>query len=144
MNPGKDVLAAVLGLRCSNVDRPSDWLWSFTFGSGDRMATLNIECPWRLVVDGSIVFGNRDHAQRFGHYAPLDGPRHCSRLLSGQTVNDVQVRSEVGDISLVFENDARLEVFNDSSGYEGWSFTVKGGKTLTALGGGKLTVQGRP
>lgn len=137
-NSGKDILASVLGLRCSNVERVSDLLWRFSFGSGDRTGALTVECPWRLVVNGNIIFGDRDQGQRFGREDPVDGPRHCMRLISGQTVNDVDLRPDTGDISFVFENDCRLEVFSNSSGFEAWSFSMKGGKTLTSLGGGGL------
>lgn len=41
-----------------------------------------------------------------------------------------------GDLELRFGRDWTLQVFNDSSGYQGWQLTGPGDRQVIALGGG--------
>ncbi len=50
---------------------------------------------------------------------------------------------KTADIQIRFEGDLRLEVFNNSSGYEGWNAAVQvDGQTISVvgLGGGDLAI----
>lgn len=52
-------------------------------------------------------------------------------------MTDAIVSSAVSDLAIEF-GPCRLEVFNDSSGYEGWTLAGPDGETLIAQGGGHL------
>jgi hypothetical protein len=112
--------------------------WQFRFGDGD--AILNLECPWRLLLNGAIAFGGDDDGQQFGLPAALDGVKETEELLSGSLVRSVEVRSGCSDLSLTFQNGVRLEAFNGSSGYEGWTCSGKGRVTVVAQGDGNLSI----
>jgi hypothetical protein len=120
---------------CTYVEKARH-LWQFRFGDGD--ATLNVECPWRLLLNGAIAFGGDDDGQQFGLPAALDGVKETEKLLLASPVRSVEVRSGCSDLSLTFQNGVRLEAFNGSSGYEGWTCSGKGGITVVAQGGGNF------
>jgi len=55
----------------------------------------------------------------------------------------VELDEQTADLRVVFDGGARLDFFNNSSGYEGWEASVpsEGGELiLIALGGGKLAM----
>jgi hypothetical protein len=126
----------LLGLPCTEVAKAGH-LWQLTFGDGN--ATLNLECPWRLLSHGAVVYGGDDDGQQFGLPAPLDGVKETRKLLDASSVSSVEVREACSDLSLKFENGVILEAFNGSSGYEGWTCSGKSG-TVVAQGGGNLAV----
>lgn len=107
---------------------------------GDGEVTLNLECPWRLLLNGAIAFGGDDDGQQFGLSAPLDVVKETEKLLSASLVSLVEIREGCSDLSLTFQNGVRLEAFNGSSGYEGWTCSGKGGVTVVAQGGGNLSM----
>lgn len=109
----------IVGLHVTEVLK-AEHSWDFAFDSGKAM--INIECTWRIVIDGRIAFGRDDHGQKFGLSAPLDGVRESIQLLSSSRVAAIHIRRGTGDLEIKFENGSRLEIFNSSSGYEGWSF----------------------
>jgi hypothetical protein len=127
----------VLRLPCTHVEKAGH-LWQFRFGDGE--ATLNLECPWRLLLNGAIALGDDDDGQQFGLPAPLDGVKEAEKLLSASQVSLVEIREGCGDLSLTFQNGVRLEAFNGSSGYEGWTCSGKIGVTVVAQGGGNLSI----
>jgi hypothetical protein len=57
---------------CTYVEKAGH-LWQLRFGDGD--ANLNLECPWRLLLNGAIAFGGDDDGLQFGLPAALDGVR---------------------------------------------------------------------
>jgi Family of unknown function (DUF6188) len=128
---------ALTGLLCTTVSR-SDYLWQFTFGNRD--AALNLECPWRLLAEESIVYGYEDHGQKFGHSEPVDGVKKTETLIANSPVSLVEIQQGSADLSITFENGVRLQAFNGSSGYEGWTCAFESGLTVVAQGGGNLTV----
>ena len=85
---------------CTYVEKAGH-LWQFRFGDGD--ATLNLECPWRLLLNGAIAFGG-DDGQQFGLPAALDGVKKTEKLLSASLVRSVEVLSGCSDLSLTFQN----------------------------------------
>jgi hypothetical protein len=126
--------SSLINLPCTEVEK-SGHLWQFRFGGG--VATLNLECPWRVISQGAIVYGGDDDGQQFGFAAPIDGLRKTTALLAASPVVSLHVREASGDLSLTFENGVLLESFNDSSGYEGWTCSAAEG-TVVAQGGGNL------
>lgn len=126
----------LLNIYCTEVEKAGH-LWQFRFGDGN--ATLNLECPWRLLLHGAIVYGGDDDGQQFGLPAPIDGVRETKKLLATSSVTSLEVRETCSDLSLTFGNGVLLEAFNGSSGYEGWTCSG-GGTTVVAQGGGTLSI----
>jgi hypothetical protein len=83
--------------------------------------------------------GNADHGQQVGLPNPLDGVIEGQRLLSDKVIK-VDVRAHTSDLLVEFSNGVFLEVFNSSSGYEGWECSSKNGLLVIATGGGELQV----
>src|SRR5262245_51268545 len=111
--------------------------WLFTFSNG---ALLQAECPWRVVSEGRVALGNVDHDQKFGLREPIDATQLARRILADQRIAIARVQPETSDLVLEFSSGARLELFNGSSGYEGWSLTSPQGHQFIAQGGGRLVL----
>ena len=136
-SPAATLAAALQGRECHVARREADW--SFDFG---KRLIIAASIPWRVVTPEGIAHGVDDDGQWFGLARPVDGEARTNELLRGQKVVGVELDEQTADLQLAFDGGARLDFFNNSSGYEGWQASVPtGGKELTviALGGGKLT-----
>jgi uncharacterized protein DUF6188 len=109
--------------------------WIFDFGES---YVLQVACPWRLIKDGGIALGHCDHGQWFGLPEPVDVETAVFDLLRKHGVLDAVITDGSADLSVDFGAGVRLEVFNSSSGYEGWILNAPGGRFLVAQGGGRL------
>lgn len=128
--------ADLAGRCCSVTRREHDWF--FDFGEGWR---LRVAATWRIVAAGRIALAEQDDGQQFGHPAPLDGEALARELLEARRIAAAVVDRQTADLELIFEEGTRLQVFNDSSGYEGWDarFPAAGGwRLLVGLGGGAI------
>jgi hypothetical protein len=130
----KSIDSAFISLRCTNVTRFGDASWKFDF---EARTVLQIWCPWRIVTAVGVALGNADHEQKFGLPKPIDAQQEAQRLLAAKVVKLV-VRARTADLLIEFENGSGLEVFNSSSGYEGWECADKDGLLVVARGGGEL------
>jgi Family of unknown function (DUF6188) len=126
------IQSALSGLRCTDVTGFSAESWKFDF---EGKVVLQVYCPWRIITDKGIVLGNADHGQRFGLPAPIDAQHEARKLLS-ERVLKVTIREKTADLLIEFEKGSCLEVFNSSSGYEGWECSSKNGLLVIARGGG--------
>jgi hypothetical protein len=128
----------LLGLSCTCVHKTEN-SWHLIFGEEKR--SLDLECPWRLLVGGSIAFADEDDGHQFGLPSPVDGEELTRRILSISPVVAVKVTS-TADIALIFENGAVLEAFNHSGGYEAWTVSDANplGFLAVAQGGGRLEI----
>jgi hypothetical protein len=127
-------LSWMVGLRYRELIR-GDYSWHFEFDPG---TSLLAECPWRIIANGRIALGSVDDGQQFGLPAPLDARFIARELLHGAPVTAVEVTSASSDLVLRFEGERRLELFNNSSGYEGWTLTGPDGRHFIAQGGGQI------
>ena len=130
--------AWLIGRSCTIIRREHGW----TIDLGDG-ATITIAVPWRIVSQGRIAFADRDDGHSFGLPAPLDGEVETRRLLTGKRIVSAKVDRQTADIALLFDSETRLDVFNSSSGYEGWEARCKvelGWIWLIAQGGGNIVV----
>lgn len=134
MTETKSIDSAFIGLGCTNVTRFNTASWKFDF---EGKTALQVYCPWRIVSAAGIVLGNADHEQQFGLSKPVDAREEAQRLLNAKATK-VTVRARTADLLVEFENGSCLEVFNSSSGYEGWECSDKDGLLVVALGGGEL------
>ena len=82
------------------------------------------ECPWRISP------------------APVDAEAIAGELLGGREVIAAEIKPETADLVLTFEGERRLELFNNSSGYEGWTLNGSDGRRLIAQGGGTVVELG--
>jgi len=139
-NPAQILLSELIGLPCTKVNKPSDWLWQFVFGQAE--AVIGVEGFWRVIVDGKIHFACDDDGQKFGLPEPVNGVKLCAELLQHKKVTSLELRSDLNDLFVTFERGARLEIFNTSAGYESWSYQAKSGKTMHELGGGNVAIFG--
>ena len=112
-----------------------DWVFDF----GDRHV-LRVSCAWRLYANGRIQLGHRDDGQLFGLKQPLDAKRRLLEALEGRSIVEARLSEASGDLVLDFGANSRLDLFNDSCGYEGWNFALPGGRWVVAAGGGQLSL----
>ncbi len=103
-------------------------------------ASLTLECPWRIMARGRIMLGSVDHAQKFGHDTPVDAAATAASILGDRKIQYVQVLPNSSDLVLDFGNGLRLEAWNNSSGYEGWTAHGPDNQRIVALGGGEVAI----
>ncbi len=132
------VSGSLCGTVLTGVKKPVSGVWALEFGSG----SLNIECPWRIVHDGSVLLGSVDDGQKFGLPVPVDGALELFRILNGKIVEAVEI-NRIADLRVVFDGNTLLEAFNHSSGYEGWNYIDRSGLQVIALGGGDVAIWGK-
>lgn len=130
----KSIDSAFIGLSCISVTRFGAESWKFNF---EGKTVLQVYCPWRIVTAAGIALGNVDHEQQFGLPKPVDAQEEAQRLLNAKAVK-ITVRVKTADLLIEFENRSCLEVFNSSSGYEGWECSDKDGLLVVASGGGEF------
>ena len=124
----------IVGLRCRAVRREPH-TWHFDFGAD---TSLVAECPWRVIANTRIALGSVDDHQQFGLLVPVDAEVLAGELLRGRQVTAVEVRPDSSDLVVSFDGEKRLELFNNSSGYEGWTLNGPDGRQVIAQGGGSL------
>jgi len=90
-------------------------------------------------MEGRIALGDCDHGQKFGLPEPVDGPAEAKRLLSNKSIQAVVVREDAGDLAITFSDRTVLEVFQISSGHEGWQIGIPG-LNVVVMGGGDLAM----
>jgi hypothetical protein len=127
----------LLGMQCTEIVK-QDYAWTFVFGV--QQATLNLECPWRLLLQGAIAYGYEDDGQKFGLPEPVDGVRRATELIGSSQIASVEVRPGPSDLVITFRNGVTLEALNMSSGYEVWICNFQNGTTVVAQGGGDGTL----
>ena len=126
----------LIGQRCTSVER-SEQTYSFVFGD----SRLNVHSLWRISDATNILVTSEDDAQRFGLPAPIDARQRAQELLRDLEVRSVTVDVQKGDLTIAFAQ-SRLEVINDSSGYEPW--TIHAPKMdIIAASGGKVQILAR-
>jgi hypothetical protein len=141
--PEQSPLDAWLGRRCTGVDR-HEYAWSFGF---DNAGGLYVQCPWRIIAEGRIALAGTDDGHQFGLPEPLDGEVTARELLVGKQVTSVRIDPVSADLRVAFGEHAILELFNNSSGYEGWNAVAfRNGKTsnVIAQGGGAIAMFEHP
>lgn len=132
-----DFEASLVGQTCSIRRRENDWVFDFKDG-----VTLAIEVPWRIVSNGRIAFASEDHGHVFGRTSPVSGEHEAAKLLSTKPITSAVVDRQTADLTLHFDPATRIDLFNNSSGYEGWAATYAIGNkrwSAIALGGGEVT-----
>jgi hypothetical protein len=136
LNPSEMILESLRGSSVTSVDHYAVDSWHLNFGAAD----LNISCPWRIVSSVGVLLSGLDHGQKFGLPQPVDVVAESMRLLGSKTVEDARIDETTADLTIAFASGIRIDVFNDSSGYEGWTFADERGTKLVAQGGGQMAI----
>jgi hypothetical protein len=129
---------ALHGRACTVTKREFDWV--FDFGDGCAIA---VSSPWRIVAGNRIAHADTDDGQWFGLAQPVDGQARANKLLEKLNVMDVEIIASTADVKVVFADETQIQIFNHSSGYEGWeaSYREDGrGASIIGLGGGDLAI----
>lgn len=148
MKPGNNVAGAVIARftqaladrRCTVEPREHDW--QFDFGRG---WVLEVAAAWRLVGPDGVIFADRDGNVDALKTWPLGGDTAAGRALRRRKVTAAAVDPLTGDLTISFEGGLRLQVFNNSAAYEGWSAHVGldgHNVTLIGLAGGGVGFEG--
>lgn len=128
--------ASLIGRACVIGRREHDWIFDLSGGVG-----LAVSAPWRIVSEGRIAFASDDDGQKFGLTSPVDGEARASKFLGRKTITAAALNRETADLTLQFGTATRIDVFNNSMGYEGWqaTYVVDDERwSLIAKGGGEL------
>jgi len=128
--------ASLTGRSCVIGRREHDWSFGLSEGVG-----LAVSAPWRIVSSGRIAFASEDDGQMFGLKAPVDGEAEARKHLGSKTITAVTLDRETADLKLHFDAGTRIDVFNNSMGYEGWqaSYVTHDKRwSLIAMGGGEV------
>ncbi len=133
---------AYRGRHCSIQRRENDWALSF----GDHEG-ITVESPWRIVQNDRIAHAGQDDRQKFGHPQPVDGETRANELLKGRRCERLDLDPTTADLRLHFDDGTRVDVFNASSGYEGWQATFRVGDDavfVVGMGGGEVAIFRQP
>jgi hypothetical protein len=128
-----------VGNVCREISR-NEHDWMFQIG---EVGALVVWCPWRIIADGGIAHAGEDDGQKFGLPKPVEGVERATSLLFARKIVSVEVAPISSDLRIRFEDDRILELFNNSSGYEGWHATIKRGHESTSViaqGGGQISI----
>lgn len=112
---------------------PDSWLFKF----GEE-AMIRVQCPWRVLIDGTIRISSDDDKQQYGLPAPIDAASEATSVIQDSAVASVQVRSGTSDLWIDFADHKRLEIIPFSRGYESWEVIDPFGNYVVAQGGGQL------
>ena len=100
-----------------------------------------VECFWRIINNGRIVFGSGDDIHQFGLPVPVDREVRSRDILGSSRLTQIIVEDDTADLQFHFQNGARLEIINSSCGYEGWQAGYSDGEVevnLIGCGGGNI------
>ncbi len=128
--------AILIGRSCVIGRREHDWTFDLCEGVG-----LAVSAPWRIVFDGRIAFASEDDGQMFGLKSPVDGEAEARKLVGDKAITAAALDKETADLVLYFDAATRIDVFNNSMGYEGWqaSYGIHDKRwSLIAMGGGEV------
>lgn len=99
----------------------------------DEGAFLTIECSWRLRNDSSILLGCSEYDLEAFH---KDAHNKLVTLLTGKEITRIRYLPPVSDLCIEFEGTLFLELYSDSSIYEGWTLSDGKNFNLISLPGG--------
>jgi hypothetical protein len=128
-------LTWLIGKRLLEVAK-MDFTWSFVFSDGGSIAT---ESDWRLLASRGIEATSSDDGQLFGLKAPLDASERVLTATQGKKILEIRLAPRTSDLSLVFEEDVRVDFLNLSCGYESWR-AGHGTEEVICMGGGQLSI----
>lgn len=121
-----------IGQKVTEVNTEKNLPLGMTFDT----AGLIIECPWRLQVSNEVVIGYSDCIQASDRYSH----KSVENILLGKRIMNIQHFEGISDLVVEFEGSIYLELFHDSSYFEGWQLSGENGFYLFTLPGGNYSV----
>ncbi|MFT8323013.1 MAG: hypothetical protein ABF649_19275 [Bacillus sp. (in: firmicutes)] len=94
-------------------------------------AILVIECPWRLVHSNQITVGFSDCKQ-----PSISSYKILEKQTKGKKITDIHHFENISDLIIELEHQVFLELFHDSTNFEGWQLQGDEGFLLVSLPGG--------
>ncbi|MNP27293.1 hypothetical protein D3C76_1201920 [compost metagenome] len=94
---------------------------------------LTIECPWRLRKENRVIVGQPEteiEDKKDKAYFELES------ALIGNIIRDIIHYEDISDLSVAFDGDVFLDLFHDSSWYEGWQLQGPGQFLIVSTPGG--------
>ncbi|RED66129.1 hypothetical protein [Cohnella lupini] len=102
----------------------------------DGFKSLVIESAWRLTKDQEILIGYYEYNHEQTKQLCIN---NFKEYLIGKRILNIDLNEIIGDISIKFEGDLKLELFHTSSMFEGWQLYGENGFLLLSLPGGRIT-----
>ncbi|WP_298469131.1 DUF6188 family protein [uncultured Psychrobacillus sp.] len=121
-----------IGQKVTEVNTEKNLPLGMTFDT----AGLIIECPWRLQVSNEVVIGYSDCIQASDRYSH----KSVENILLGKRIMNILHFEGISDLVVEFEGSIYLELFHDSSYFEGWQLSGENGFYLFTLPGGTYSV----
>ncbi len=90
---------------------PSELVTTLHFSDGTMLSTRY----WRLLCDGRPLISSFDHTQNYKLKTPTHAPEELMAELNEKTLWIASCDEETGDLTLTFEGDMKLEIFNFSA-----------------------------
>jgi len=81
---------------------------------------------WRIIRRSKNCSSSFDHQQKYALPVPIDAFAQIAEALDGATVLEAKWDVRTGDLSLSFDPDTELQVFN-FTGYEDWEIHFSNG-----------------
>ena len=128
--------ACLIGRSCAIERREHDWTFGLSEGIG-----LAVSAPWRIVSAGRIAFASQDDGEMFGLKSPVDGEAEARMHIGSKAITAVMLDRETADLQLHFDAGTRIDMFNNSMGYEGWQadYVIHDKRwSLIVMGGGEV------
>ncbi len=92
---------------------------------------LIAECSWRISSKQGILYGSSDVVEL--------GLKKLKKLLEKKTVANIHHYMHVSDLVIEFNDQTYLELFHNSSYYEGWELIGEAGFHVVSLPGGSYS-----
>ncbi len=132
----KDIdLSWMAGRIITEVSFHEPKLWSFVFGLDAR---IDVECLWRVMEDGKVILTAEDHNQQFGLPNLINAATKAFELIADRQIKAAHLRDSTADLEIEFSGNMRLDIIQNSSGYESWRMLDPLGASFFAQGGGQI------
>jgi hypothetical protein len=102
--------------RFSHVEHSAGSLFVFSRGQ------LEVNSPWRIVVDGNEAITSAGQYQPPEMPLPIDAAQEATKLLADQTPILVRIDRPSGNLSIAFEMGLELQVLPDSPSGAVWQY----------------------
>ena len=118
-----------------SYDKDAD-SWTFSFADDIYVEASGF---WRLFERNKIVYVSLDNGHQFVLPKPLDLVEELTTILKDKKLKELNVDKDTADLTLVFTDNMRIEIFISSSGYETHQFSING-KIYVGLGSGDIAI----
>jgi hypothetical protein len=118
-----------------------DDAWCFRFGQ--ETPFFQVTCPWRIRDQNCVRVGSDDHRAKFAAPAPLNARSEALLLFAKRKIITVTIAPLIADVTVEFEDNLWLDIFNGSASYEDWNGRAENGNRIVYLvagSGGEIAI----